>query len=290
MPQKPAGEAAVAPAVRRVEFVTATQELLEKSPAYSEADAAASSFVFGAMSIAAMASLTLIRLFRIPISPWVLIIVCAPLLIVFNRWVPSAVNRRYVRRHRRSPTMASPASMLICVGDSDALLSHGPIEDQPFEPMVARSTITPKALEKKRPAATAAMLLVYVGIFVLCAMSGNLPNMGAVTIVSQAAVCVIAALGFCLWPTYLRVVPGRLDILQYSAFGSRVIASRSVSLRDAKVIVDLPKSVVSIHRPNEELTFSIALMPNRVLFARALFMGAISTHAAPELPEHALIG
>jgi hypothetical protein len=93
-----------------------------------------------------------------------------------------------------------------------------------------------------------------------------------------------------LWPTYFRLVPGRLELLWYSPFRKRPIERTVVDLRTARVLVDLRQFVVATEAANKPLELSIALMPRRKRFAYMLFLAALSTHEPGPLPEDELVG
>jgi hypothetical protein len=95
-----------------------------------------------------------------------------------------------------------------------------------------------------------------------------------------------------LWPTYLRVVPGRLDVIRYSVFPRWRTEVRSWNLRDARILVDLRGMRVSIDIPGDPgpVEFSIGLLPRRTRFARMLFWAAMSSYRAPAIADGELIG
>ncbi|RJP33774.1 MAG: hypothetical protein C4547_11780 [Phycisphaerales bacterium] len=99
-----------------------------------------------------------------------------------------------------------------------------------------------------------------------------------------------------LWPTYYRVVPGRLDVMRFNMLRNEPVSIAQHPLRDAWIEIDLRRCVVIIGRRNEpgepqtEAELPILLMRRRTEFAHALLLAAISTHEAPPLPDDALLG
>jgi hypothetical protein len=93
-----------------------------------------------------------------------------------------------------------------------------------------------------------------------------------------------------LWPTYFRVMPGRLDVMRFSTLRGRAISFERFDLRQARVLADLRRSVVFIDEGENRAEYAIGLMRGRTRFAHALFWAAMNTHEPPELPADRLLG
>jgi hypothetical protein len=104
--------------------------------------------------------------------------------------------------------------------------------------------------------------------------------------------CVVAArlVVAWLWPTYFRVMPGRLEVMRFSTLAGRPISFERFDLRQASVLVDLRRSVVFVDEGDRRGEYAIALMRGRTRFAHALFWAAMNTHQPPDLPEDKLLG
>lgn len=112
------------------------------------------------------------------------------------------------------------------------------------------------------------------------------------------------------WPTYLRVSPGRLDVLEYGLFGLGRVRQRSFDLRSSRVHVNLCAFAVVIEPPDgrERLSAlrsrirsdrpiaaeriggfgaSLALAPSREDFLWKVLQGSITEAPGAPLPDDA---
>ncbi|MDX2146683.1 MAG: hypothetical protein SFZ23_04105 [Planctomycetota bacterium] len=99
-------------------------------------------------------------------------------------------------------------------------------------------------------------------------------------------------------PVYLRVVPGRLDVMRFRFRGRRASSVRSIDLRSVRMLVDLTTKRVFFDRvagDNSEriecvgeLGFEVCY--NRTEFAHALLAAATTDAPTPDLPHDELIG
>jgi hypothetical protein len=101
--------------------------------------------------------------------------------------------------------------------------------------------------------------------------------------VSMALVGVLS-----LWPSYLRVVPGRLDIITASNLRGDMSVNE-IPLRSATIVVDFRKNSVCIADVAKTSYIDLAFMRDRRRFAYALFLGASSEATSPHLPD-SLVG
>lgn len=93
-----------------------------------------------------------------------------------------------------------------------------------------------------------------------------------------------------MFPTYIRVVPGRIEVLEFGWLGRRVKHVDRVNLRNQRVLVDTFVSAVMIGRGPTAITLPFVTVRDRKGFVHAVLMGAISTAEPPVLPEDALAG
>jgi|GEM_PF-5955980 len=103
------------------------------------------------------------------------------------------------------------------------------------------------------------------------------------------AIGVVAAFGIG-WPSYVRVAPGRLDVLRGGLTGSlRVTAS--VDLRQSMIFIDLNRDRVFFKHPGRRIVwFSTALTGRRCELAKAIVAAATSRRESIPLPSDALVG
>ena len=63
---------------------------------------------------------------------------------------------------------------------------------------------------------------------------------------AMAAMGAGVVVGTLAFPTYVRVVPGRLDVMQCGFLGKLILSRRSIDLRGVRVVVDLATDVIMI--------------------------------------------
>lgn len=151
---------------------------------------------------------------------------------------------------------------------------------------------------------TAAALVVLVSLHQAGLLPGRFPNfLGFAT----AFVAGGLAAGF-VFPAYVRVAPGRLDLLRY-ALWSGWTQTQTFDLRDPALYVQVDLRHRSIQLGTDEpvayaelrkgrkigkrhggLHVSLTLLPGRMALAHAVLCGAVSAAPTPPLPERELIG
>lgn len=192
--------------------------------------------------------------------------------------------------HRHS----DPSCRLCVIGHPNDLLVHGPLDDFPFEPAVFRSFATVGTTVQWITAIPIVVMaiagLAYPRLFT--AMLPLLPGSSHIGIVIYGAgFVVVAAIAVAwFWPRYYRVLPGRLDIMDYRPLARRGRLIRSIDLRSAKLLINLRFWTVRIETDGESEEFLFRFMPDRRRFAHTLLLAAVSTAPAPPLPDDELIG
>lgn len=172
-----------------------------------------------------------------------------------------------------------------CIGRPDRLAELarlGPICDTPFEPQEFFGFF----VLPPRPA----MVVVWVVASLLIGTAAFLLPFG---IPAGASVLVIygafAAGGLAVilvWPTVIRVVPGRVDCIRWLVFTPHRPERRAFTLRSSRLFVDLRRWTALIEGPSRQTSISLWLWPvrGRVELAHALLMGAVSTARPAPLP------
>lgn len=173
------------------------------------------------------------------------------------------------------------------------LLSLGEIADRPFEPHVFYA---PGAAQAPGEQLLLRGALCALGMVLLVSMAvGWLPPwlpMGAEWWFGYVPLLIggSSLLVGLMFPTYIRIVPGRIEILEFSWLGRRVKHVDRVSLRNQRVLVDTFVSAVMIGRGPAAITLPFVTVRDRKGFVHAVLMGALSTANPPRLPEDALAG
>lgn len=214
-------------------------------------------------------------------------------------------RRRAARRLALSaanpPLESLPDARVVCAGTAAELAPFGPLTDLPFEPAVFWASFA-----RPMPRRTL-WWLVAGGLIAGIVVSFTLRQVVGLRDMIVYPIWVSLALVFVLyaacWPTYLRVTPGRLELLCYSAFRRAPALVREHDLRTCRVIVDLPRRLLFMDPPltvggqttsaeagQPAAEYCFALVPGAERFAHRVLLGAISRYIAPPLPADELIG
>jgi len=157
----------------------------------------------------------------------------------------------------------------------DALRRLGPIDDNPFEPQEFPGFLV------LRPSGTiiAAWVAISVSVGVLTlVLSPGIPT-GLYIFIFYGAFASGGIAVTLLWPTTIRVVPGRIDIVRRLVFRPERPERKTITLRTAAVLVDLRRWYTHIEGPTPETSLVLWLWPirGRMELAHAILMGAVSS-------------
>lgn len=172
---------------------------------------------------------------------------------------------------------------LVWVGLRDTALRENELADRVFEPEIFSVWFIGQP--SKWFIGTAAVFAILIGgtLWGLQVLV-HLFNIGPG--VEQFGFAAGFLIAMILFPTYYRVSPGRLELLQFSNLFGRRCERTVFDLRSGRVIIDLKQGVIYIG--DREALFR--WMPGRNRLAYYVLLAAISTHVAPELPEDQLVG
>lgn len=201
-----------------------------------------------------------------------------------------ASRRRYRRHSSRLPRTLPSDGRLSCVGLPEDLAEYGEWADVPFEPALFYGRLVIRNRSSSR--------WFYVGIFCASLIAGCLVTQYGLGVgfgqLVRTKLCsaflVAEGLTAVFWPTYLRLVPGRLDVLGYGPFSRTPLFFDSYDLRAGKITADLRNSFVSIHNAGGGIDFGIALVRERRRFVYMLFLAAMSSYSPSPVPADELLG
>lgn len=172
---------------------------------------------------------------------------------------------------------------LVCVGLRDPGLKEGELIDRGFEPEIF-SSWSAGQLNSWFFGTTIAIAVIFSALgYAVEALVPKLKIGPGAAPIGFAIGTLVAAF---VSPTYYRVSPGRLELLQFSNPFRRRCERTVFDLRRGRVIVDLKQGVIFIG--DREALFR--WMPGRNRFAYYVLLAAISTQVVPELPEDRLVG
>lgn len=171
----------------------------------------------------------------------------------------------------------------------------GAVQDRSFEPRIFPGFF---AVSPSKGLMWAWGVLLFVFIIAGVAAVSVRPGLGDMISGYQMpfAAFLASAILFLAHPTYLRVAPGRIEVLHYTAFTRRARRCEVHDLRTARVLVELNTRQVIIESPctiaslDGVTCFWFGWMPRSDEFAHAVLEAAISTAPTPPLPEDELVG
>ena len=92
-----------------------------------------------------------------------------------------------------------------------------------------------------------------------------------------------------MFPVYLRIVPGRLDILRYRFLGSKAHSTESFDLTSARVIVDANNEVVGVTEGDRHVNITYETIWHKRFVPYYILLAAISTYTPGPLPADELL-
>lgn len=213
------------------------------------------------------------------------IVAMAILAVVRRKWVGRAESQRWIM-----PKHPDQSARVACVGSAKrlALVARcGPVEDIAFEPVVFYSPFSLPLRSQEWTAWIVAALAIGGGVMMWFEFTGREHFTAfAVSLGSILGGMTAAA----LWPTHVRVLPGRVDVLRYSLLGRGVEEVRRYDLRSSAVLVDTNQQCVFLASEGVTTEIGIGAVRNPYALAHAILLGAVSTYTPPPLPDDALAG
>lgn len=203
---------------------------------------------------------------------------------------------RRVGRAERDRCMASirpsdTPGRVRCVGKVTRIariLAMEPIADRMFEPQVFRGTGAVKSSGPKRAAQVVIGVVVALGaLWAQWHFLHHAANVHMDVIIAIGAAMII---GGAMFPTYLRVVPGRIDVMECGWLGKRILSVKRIDLRTRRITVDLNRQIVQAGDAADAPTIAFGAVWDNWSFAHAVLMASVSTHEPAPLPDDALIG
>lgn len=95
-----------------------------------------------------------------------------------------------------------------------------------------------------------------------------------------------------LWPTYYRVVPGRLDVLEFGMLGAGKPTVRKYALRTARMRVSVRGGMAMIGK-GKDVRVDVVYQGTprgKMEWAKAMVEGALCEHEAPDVGDEGLVG
>ena len=277
----------VAPGPECVRFI---DEKIKGSGGY----AARRTRAFGAMAgLLIVFALTLLVLSYIMPGPNAVPIAAGvTLAVLIARLIWGRVGAEEKSRARAMIDPLAGTGRIRCLGKLKALAriaALGPIEDRMFEPAIFLAVGSTKSPPRKQAVQiVAGALIVLVGLWLEHRFLHRFTT--APYVLFLAGVGGAMLVGAAVYPTYVRVVPGRIDVMECALLGRRIISVRRIDLRTRPVLVDVNRQMLEIGDGGAYERMPFAAIWDRWAFAHAVLMASISTHTPPPLPDDALVG
>lgn len=178
-----------------------------------------------------------------------------------------------------------PGARIVVIGKPQELALLQDLEDVPFEPIII-SKIMNMAIY-----GCLGITLIIV-TFVLIFTSPASRRVFGISVLAFPIGLLVSFLWRQAFPTYFRIVPGRLDLIQFNAFTNRRIRFEGWDLRTSDITLDFKKQLLTIVAAKtgkkKEIQLVEAAEPYRL--ATAVMQAAICSYEAAPLPDDQLLG
>lgn len=216
------------------------------------------------------------------------------LLAVFAVW--RAASRRLDRTSAYA-ALSDPGYRVRVAGTTAALsaLHHAEIDlSASFEPAVFRITYAVELPGRARlkTLATTTTGIAIMAVFELIVFQAPM-NLGSGSLY-MGVIAGRLSRSF-LWPTYLRISPGRMDVMLYPFLGQGAPSTRSYDLRTARLELRLG-GVFAVYPANSEVGELFPAVSSKwsgntpLFFERTIIAAALTRAPSPALPNNTLIG
>lgn len=231
----------------------------------------------------------------VPQGPSMVVAIAAGTLAALGMVLPGRARREEVERAKALATEKTPSEARVCVHGKPRMLAKvmrgGEVADRMFEPRVFYAIAATKAGRGRKVTQVVAFCIVLTGMVGLQVMARGWRGSPVQYYHVLIALGMSTLIGSLAFPTYLRVVPGRIDVMECGWLGLVIREVTRVDLRDGPVVVDLRNQFCTV-RPEGPNTTSIsyAAIRDRSAFVHTVLEAAVSTAEPPMLPDDALVG
>lgn len=230
----------------------------------------------------------------LPQGPSMLAAIGAGCLVALAMLWPGRTRKAEVERAKALATEKTPPEARVRVHGKPRMLAkvmrEGEVADRMFEPRVFYAIAATKSGRARKVTQIVAFCIVLTAMVCLQVMArgwrGSPVQYYHVLIALGAA----ALIGSLVFPTYLRVVPGRIDVMECGWLGLAIREVKKVSLREGPVVVDLRGQFCTVSPGQNSTSISYAAIRDRWAFVHAVLEAAVSTAEPPVLPDDELVG
>ncbi|MEZ6234206.1 MAG: hypothetical protein R3B68_08450 [Phycisphaerales bacterium] len=240
-----------------------------------------STVVVGVGAVLWLAGKVLTLLVGVWIVPLVTIIAALTLLIV----ALVAASRNTPRRWLRTPKWADPDARVQVLCPRDVLERLGPINDEDFEPEYVRILLV-------FPRGKLDGWMLAIGMIAGWLALAAVLNHYGLEVPGYFQFQVMFALGMLalagLRQTYLRIAPGRLDVMRFTAWRPTADSCETFDLRSRPIVIDPRRRRVVVERDQRTTAISFLGVWNPRRVAHFLLRAAASTAPTPSLSREQL--
>ena len=210
--------------------------------------------------------------------------------------VAVAVYKRFAESHEypgfrwrgMHQDLASDDDRLVVLGNIARVCTVGPLEDLPFEPRLFNVSHLFRGSMRRRISTWIVGLGFFLALYWTMYTTIGIPSISGQILGYATLAFIIVADGW-VFPVYLRIVPGRLDILRFRFLGSKAYKTESFDLTKARVIVDADKEVVGVTEDDREVNITYETIWHKRFVPYYILLAAISTHTPGPLPADQLL-
>ncbi|HEY3246349.1 MAG TPA: hypothetical protein VGM03_23640 [Phycisphaerae bacterium] len=163
------------------------------------------------------------------------------------------------------------------------------LHDFGFEPLLFRSASRHLLFGPQTRAGLLVMLALLAAVVVI---SGRVRTRWWLMVFALIPLAGLLVWGLIRQPAYYRIIPGRVDTLDFSWKSEQAYDCRTVSLEGARLLIDMTSTerYITIFSGNLRGSFDTRDVYDPLGFALAIVQGAISTAQTPSVPADRLIG
>lgn len=183
--------------------------------------------------------------------------------------------------------VANDDDRIVCLGGPARVCTVGPLEDIPFEPKFFNASHVFRGSRLRRfatwavgmAACAVAILVVILNDILQSSMGARLLQTLGMALVTSLLMGIVLLIEGWMFRVYLRIEPGRLDILRYRFLGNEVSKTESFDLTKARVIVDADNEVIGVTEGDRHVNITYESLRHKRFIPYCILLGAISSHA-----------
>lgn len=232
---------------------------------------------------------------------WYIALTVVLALVAMVRVLYAPTRRAYLdgMEMTRLPLVAKEGPRVRCIGSDGAVRRLGEISREPFEPMIVRAVLVDRPTRAFYwvwgVSALVSAGLLYLGLRAAGAsMLSGFPTAAFGQMYFAFGVSAGTMVAGFVFPCYIRIAPGRVDVLKFPALGlgRPTISKHDVRHGNVTLLLRARAAVLQPFCDSKDVyaTIMYAGALGQRDIARAILAASISEHPTPPMPDDALIG